>query len=280
MGTVLFQQRLTLHLFYSTTGTGRIYMMVTHVIWDYTTSVNPHVTQEVYPRGMDLGYTSWATCHTSWDVHSKRYGVTQEVWTPRTLSKRYVVHSKRYVQCNPRGMQGATQEVWHVTQEVCAPTDTCKRYEIHSKRYGESTPRMALSLLGHMLIPLGQHLAYLLECIFSYLLERMDVTQEVWHWHPRGMKCATRGMPSVTQGVYLYLLDNRYTSWVTPNPYLLERILHPKRYEDDTQEVCMCNPRGMKTQSKRYESYIQHWQNTGGQGGGGIDRGTLGRVVQ
>ena len=109
-----------------------------HTVTRFSTSVKPHVTQETCPRGMDLGYTSWITFHASWDVHSKRHGATQEAWKPRTWSKRYGVHSKRCVKCNPRGMQGVTQYMWHVTQEEYIPTDTCERHEIHSTSQGKN----------------------------------------------------------------------------------------------------------------------------------------------
>ena len=74
-----------------------------------TTSVKPHATQEVYPRGMNLAYLLGIPL----GLHSYLLGYTLGC-IPRGM-----VQPKRYgPKCVTQEVCHVFQEVWHVTQEV------------------------------------------------------------------------------------------------------------------------------------------------------------------
>ena len=216
------------------------------------TSYNPR-GMECDPRGIPKRYGNrvylLGCIHTSWSAHSKRYGAP----------KRYGPQgrSPRGMECIPRGMAGATQEVY-----TCSPRHmTCNPRGMHPNRHLQEVWNALQEVCQReVVIPLGAHVIPLGYTSWvapnPYLLECMGVTQEVWQWYPRGMNYNPRGMTSVTQEVCSYLLGNRYTSWVTPNSYLLGYIMQPKRYTCAMQEVCTRSPRGIKTQCKGYRSYL------------------------
>ena len=162
------------------------------------------VTQEVYPRGMEIGYTSWVAFHTSWSAHSKRYGAP----------KRYGPQgrSPRGMKCIPRGMAGATQEVC-----TCSPRHmTCNPRGMHPNRHlqevwnalQEVCFRGVVKCLGCMSyllgIPLGSH--------------QIHTSWSAWVW-PKRYDNDTQEVWITTQEVW-QVLPKRYvhTSWVTGIP--------------------------------------------------------------
>ena len=172
------------------------------------TSAKPHATQEVYPRGMKTAYLLGIPlgmylyllgCCTPRGIRYPR-GMDTRLWP-----KSYQMHSKTYTQevctCNPR----------HITRHprCLHQIDTCKRYEMHSKRYGEEGSADRFICLGqhpHMSWTTRKSLGYMSWSAIIlqnvYLLECIDVTQEVWLDTQEIWKMHPRDMQSVTQEIW------------------------------------------------------------------------------